>query len=269
MAYPERRKGGVLDRAISFRVLRAVGAVAMVAGLSACSVAPPGGGIHDPYEPVNREVHAFNVGLDRAVLRPASRAVRAADPASFQWVVNFSDNASLPGMVVNATLQGDGEAAAQNTIRFLINTTLGWFGLIDWAGPLGFEERSTDFGQTLAVWGVPEGAYLEVPLLGPSTERDAAGEVVDILLDPLEVLGAPPQSRWSTPARAGEIVVERGTFGATIDQLLYESADSYAQARLLYLQNRRFELGEAPPPVVQDDAESEAYVDDLLRDFYQ
>ncbi|ROU01021.1 MlaA family lipoprotein [Histidinibacterium lentulum] len=255
--------------AIIPRVLRALGVAAILSGTVACSVAPPGGGIHDPYEPVNRQVHAFNTGLDRAVARPAAQVVRAADPASFQWIVNFSDNASLPGMVLNATLQGDGEAAAVNAVRFLINTTLGFGGFIDWAGPMGYQERSTDFGQTLAVWGVPEGAYVELPLLGPSTERDAAGEVVDVLLDPLEYLGTRPQRRWSLPARVGEVVVERGMFSDTVDSLLYDSADSYAQARLAYLQNRRFELGEPPPPVVQGDAESEAYVDDLLEDFYR
>ena len=246
-----------------------MGAAALLCGVVACSVAPPGGGIHDPYEPVNRQVHAFNTGIDAAVVRTAGQVVRAADPASFQWVVNFSDNASLPGMVVNATLQGDAESAAVNTVRFLINTTLGFGGFVDWAGPMGYEERSTDFGQTLAVWGLPEGAYLEVPLLGPSTERDAAGELVDLLLDPLEYLGTPPQRRWSTAAQAGEIVVERGTLSDTIDSLLYDSADSYAQARLAYLQNRRFELGEPPPPAVQGDPESEAYVDDLLEDLYR
>ncbi|KAA9007165.1 VacJ family lipoprotein [Histidinibacterium aquaticum] len=211
---------------------------------AACTAPQSGAEFNDPYESVNRDWHAFNKGLDRAVLRPASRLTEAAPDGSYDWVVNFSDNASLPGMVVNNVLQGDGQAAAQNTMRFIINTTIGMGGLVDWAGDMGLPEQSSDFGQTLAVWGVPEGAYLELPLIGPSTERDAVGEVVDLVFNPLDSVGTDAQLRYSTAARAGEIVVERGDFGNTYDEILYDSADSYAQTRLLYLQNRRFELGE-------------------------
>lgn len=216
--------------------------------LAGCSVAPPGGGVHDPYEGVNRRVHAFNKSVDQAVLRPLGRTVAEAPSGTTQPIVNFSDNAGLPGTVVNNLLQGDIGGAAANTVRFVLNTTVGVLGLADPAGAIGLREVETDFGETLAVWGVPEGAYLELPGFGPSTERDAAGRLVDFVIDPLDRLDGVPEvvRNLSLPTKIAEQVIERGTYGDTLDEVLYGSADSYAQARLIYLQNRRFELGETP-----------------------
>lgn len=215
--------------------------------LAGCSVAPPVAGINDPYEPFNRQVHAFNKTVDQAVLRPLSRGAAAVPGGFTQPVVNFSNNAGLPGTVVNNLLQADIGGAATNTLRFIVNTTVGVLGLADPAGAIGLREVETDFGATLAVWGVPEGAYLELPGFGPSTERDAAGRVVDFVLDPLDRLDWVPREvqEYSFPTKVAEQVIERGALGDTFDEILYESADSYAQARLIYLQNRRFELGQA------------------------
>lgn len=220
--------------------------------LAGCSIAPEGTEIHDPYEAVNRQVHDFNKDVDQAVLRPLSRGAAELPVELRQPIVNFSDNAALPGMVLNGLLQGDIAGLTQNTLRFVLNTTVGIGGLFDPAGAIGIAEQSTDFGETLAVWGVPEGAYVELPLLGPSTERDAFGQIVDFVIDPLERWGTREQLDYGTAAYVAEQVIDRGVFGDTVDSLLYESADSYAQARLFYLQNRRFELG---------DVAGETYVD--------
>jgi len=91
----------------------------------------------------------------------------------------------IAGAVVNNALQGDLDGVSINTMRFILNTLVGVGGIFDPAGTIGLDEVETDFGQTLAVWGVPEGAFLELPLVGPSTERDLAGDVVDIFIDPL------------------------------------------------------------------------------------
>ncbi|MGZ9809564.1 MlaA family lipoprotein [Pseudoroseicyclus sp. H15] len=230
------------------RPLAAGIAFSALAALTACSPAPPGVEIHDPYEAQNRAVHAFNTSVDTAVLRDLGQASNALPDGIGAAIVTFSDNSSLPGMAVNNLLQGNLEDAAVNSGRFVFNIVFGLLGFGDPAAEIGLYERSTDFGETLAVWGVPEGAYLELPLLGPSTERDAFGEVVDRVLNPLDYIGseaADAYSRAGTYAYVGEQIVERGQFSGTVDGLLYESADSYAQARLAYLQNRRFETGQA------------------------
>jgi phospholipid-binding lipoprotein MlaA len=226
-------------------LLRPAGLALALLATAACSVAPPGVDIHDPYEPVNRQVHAFNVGLDSAILRPTSRAAAQLPPEVRRPIANFADNVGLPGTVLNGLLQGDIGGAATNTFRFLINSTVGVLGLFDPAGAIGLAADKTDFGETLAVWGIPEGAYLELPILGPSTERDALGEIVDFLIDPLKNVGTDAMRRYGTVARVAARIIDRVQYASTVDSILYESADSYAQLRLFYLQNRRFELAGA------------------------
>ena len=219
----------------------------MLAGLlvlGGCAAPQPGADVNDPFEQTNRRIHDFNVGVDRAILRPAGQLANKAPEIITGPVVNFSNNVSLPGMVVNTVLQGDIGGTVTNTMRFLLNSTVGVLGLFDPAGAIGITEVKTDFGATLAVWGVGEGPYIELPLLGPSNARDAIGEIVDLALNPLDQVGLQPQIDYGTYARIGEVIIDRGAFGDTLDSVLYDSADSYAQARLIYLQNRRYELGE-------------------------
>ncbi len=231
------------------------GAIAALVVLTACSTAPAGVDIHDPNEARNRSIHDFNRGVDSLFVRDAGEISEGIDPAYTQLVVNFGDNVGLPGAVINGILQADIPSAGTNAFRFLLNSTVGVAGLFDPAGVLGLDEVETDFGETLYVWGVPEGAYVELPLYGPSTERDAMGRVVDLLIDPLDSIGLPVQRDYGTIARIGGQVIERGDIGDTVDSILYESADSYAQARLIYLQNRRFELGQT------DQADTDTFVD--------
>ncbi|MDO5369443.1 VacJ family lipoprotein [Paracoccus sp. (in: a-proteobacteria)] len=221
--------------------------------LAGCAGAPPGG-IADPYEPMNRRVHAFNKALDANVLRPVAGAMpRDAaplpesgnrPPGPIEMVGNFGANLSLPGKVVNSLLQGRPGPAIHNGFRFAVNSTVGVGGILDPAGGgFGLPEIDTDFGETLHVWGVPAGAYLELPLLGPSNQRDLAGKIVDfVLIDPLDSVLTDEQKLAGTAARVVSKAGERGRFGSTVDSVLHESADSYAQTRLLYTQHRRYEL---------------------------
>lgn len=218
--------------------------------LGACATPGPDG-IADPYEPMNRRVHAFNRSLDAAVLRPLSRASQAGDAgtgdedSALALLGRVGDNLSLPGKVVNHLLQGRPADAVQNAARFAVNTTLGLGGIHDPAGrDFSLPEVDTDFGETLHVWGVPEGAYLEIPVLGPSTERDFAGRIVDWVIDPVGDWLNPDQRRGARVVRLVSKAGDRAALGATVDSILHESADSYSQLRLIYLQNRRFELGE-------------------------
>lgn len=218
--------------------------------LAACSVPGPGdapGGIWDPQEERNRKVHAFNKSVDRKILRPVSRGYVAAVPAPVRMnVASFADTVGTPKSIVNQLLQGDLGGAGRNTLRFVINATIGLGGIADVASEAGLPPDPSDFGETLAVWGVREGAYLELPLSGPSTERARAGRIVDFLLDPLNTVPT-PQRYYVTGARVLDRVGQRGQFGDTVDSILYRSADSYAQSRMIYLQNRRFQLGQPAP----------------------
>ena len=201
-------------------------------------------GVFDPYEQQNRKVHRFNVGLDRTILRPAGNGYVSVVPQPVQTGVgNLGSNLSEPSSFVNHVLQADMEGAGTNFFRFLLNSTLGIAGLFDVASAMGIPEDESDFGETLHVWGAPEGAYVELPALGPSNERDATGKVVDLFTDPLSYVLPKPEKYLGTAARAADAVGSRGRFADTVDSVLYDSADSYAQARLFYLQNRRFELG--------------------------
>lgn len=229
--------------------------------LAGCAAAPTDGSVNDPNEVWNRQVHEFNKDIDTAVLRPLGQA--AADlPMEIRMpVVNFAGNAGLPGAVVNGILQADVEGATVNTLRFLVNSTVGVFGLFDPATAIGLTEHETDFGQTLAVWGIPEGAYVEAPFFGPSTQRDSFGRLVDTLINPLDgLVGRPELTGWVLPARIADRLIDRGQLGGTLDSILYDSADSYAQARLIYLQNRRFELGETAADAYLDPY-ADTYID--------
>jgi len=209
-----------------------------------------GDGIHDPYEPMNRKVHAFNRGIDAHVVKPLGAGMSGGEGSGIGSHVvaglgNFGSNLAQPGRVVNHLLQGKPGPAARMTLRFLVNTTVGLAGFLDpAASDFSLPEEDTDFGQTLATWGVGEGAYLELPLIGPSTQRDAAGRVVDLVIDPMRGWLNRDQYLIGMGARVASKAGERGRFGDSVDSILHESADSYAQTRLIWLQHRRHELGE-------------------------
>ena len=236
--------------------------VAALAVLSGCAKPPVAKGINDPYEAQNRAVHEANKSIDRTILRPISQAFGGAEASRLQQGVgNFAGNLGLPSSIVNDILQANVDDAAHNFTRFLINTTFGIAGLFDPATAWGLPVRDSDFGETLHVWGFAEGHYVELPLLGPSTKRDAFGSAVDLFTNPMSYI-LPSPKRYAIPvAGALSTVGDRGRYGDTIDAILYDSSDSYAQARLLYLESRRFQLGGEQ----RDDALDEY---DEYEDFY-
>ncbi|TGN54309.1 VacJ family lipoprotein [Paracoccus liaowanqingii] len=229
----------------------------VAAGCASAPVQRDGITINDPYEAQNRRVHAFNKGLDARVIGPVANRLKGSDDddtaprdpdapiGPLQMVINAGRNLSLPVKSVNGLLQGRPGDAGANFARFAVNSTVGLGGIFDPAtDSFGLTERNTDFGQTLAVWGVPEGAYLELPLLGPSTQRDAVGQVADLLIDPLYHLLDGPEAGAVFGLRVASKAGDRARFGDTVDGILQGSADSYAQTRLIWLMNRRFDLGE-------------------------
>jgi phospholipid-binding lipoprotein MlaA len=231
--------------------------------LAACAGAPPAVGVNDPYESTNRSIHAFNRGLDRALVGPAAEGYGGIVPEPAQRVVgNLADTLDLPGDILNNLLQLRIDRAAENTLRLATNLTMGVGGLFDAATAIGLPENPTDFGETLHVWGVGEGAYVELPFAGPSTARDATGILVDLAINPVRLALPEREAMAATVLKLFSRLGDRDRFSETVDSVLYDSADSYAQARLLYLQNRRFQLG-------QDGAAGTEGTDDDFIDPYE
>ncbi len=159
-------------------------------------------------------------------------------------ISRFSDNLSMPGAIVNNVLQGNMKGATEDTYRFIVNTTIGLLGFFDPATEFNMPDATqADFGETLFVWGVREGAYIELPFFGPSTERETVGLVVDFFLNPLDYWIRDPVEYYTAGARVSDILSTRQRFLRTIDGVLYESADSYLENRSIYFQNRQFVLG--------------------------
>jgi len=217
----------------------------LTAGCSQPGPESTAGAVHDPFEVSNRKTHEFNRNMDTALVRPAGVGYTNFLPDDLEDSVgNFASNLSLPGAVVNNLLQGNIEGAFTNTMRFVFNSTLGFGGLFDVAGDFDIPSVGGDFGQTLYVWGVPEGAYMELPFVGPSTERATVGRAVDLFTNPLSYILPSPEKFYGTGAGVASTIGDRGRYAETVDSILYDSADSYSQARGIYLQNRRFQLGD-------------------------
>ncbi|MDG4648959.1 VacJ family lipoprotein [Roseibacterium sp. SDUM158017] len=269
----------LLPRPAARRRTRAAGCVAalLCLVLSACGPAPlpPGDRIADASEEQNRATHRFNVALDRGIVDPAAEFYGAAVPRPVRrGIGNFASNLNQPGYVLNNLLQARIDDAARNTLRFAINSTIGLAGLLDPATALGLPAEETDFGETMHIYGLGEGDYHVLPVFGPSTTRDSVGLVVDLVMNPLRHVAEPPQSTYLLGTRALAGFGNRYTYDDTIDDVLYNSADSYAQLRSLYLQNRRFELGGGaastrPLSGAGDAAGQDPYVDPYLDPYGQ
>lgn len=239
------------------RAARPVAALACLGILMACGQPEQivtRGQTPDPHEKFNRKVHKFNRGLDRALIRPAGKGYSAAIPDDIETAIGrFAFNLSIPSAVVNNVLQGNMRGAIQDTARFAVNTTVGLGGFFDPASEISMAAPTdADFGQTLYVWGVPEGNYGEVPLLGPGTDRHMAGKVVDVFTNPLTYVLPDPERYYGTAASVASRLSDRARYSDTIDSVLYESEDSYAATRSLYLQNRRFKLDGGRSDTYQD-----------------
>ena len=199
---------------------------------------------NDPLEPMNRYFFEVNIGLDELLLKPASAAYNVGLPDRVQDSVrSFLRNLATPLILANDLLQGEGERAEVTLSRFLVNTSIGVLGVFDVATEIGLEYHDEDFGQTLAVAGIPDGPYLMLPLLGPSNPRDLFGRVVEWFADPVSyVVGQEAQI-----ARTGVTAVDaRNRNAKTIDALQQQSVDFYAAIREAYRQRRRDEILNRP-----------------------
>lgn len=199
----------------------------------------------DPIEGVNRAVFGLNEGADILILHPVSEIYKGVVPDPIRTAIsNFLHNLREPLNLINSLLQGDTDQAAVSGKRFLVNTTAGIGGLIDVAADHGLAYRGEDFGQTLGVWGVGNGPYVVLPLLGPSTLRDTAGIAVDTAGDPvrLTVENSLDFEDYSAASGAARGIDARARVGGAIEDLRRNSVDYYATVRSLYLQRRNADI---------------------------
>jgi len=200
----------------------------------------------DRFENVNRAVFEFNRTLDETLLKPVAILYRGIVP---EWgrdkIKNFLANLGEPVTFINDLLQGEPERAGEALGRFALNSTVGVLGFIDVAREAGLERHTEDFGQTLAVWGVDEGPFLMLPLLGPSNPRDLVGLVADIFMDPFTYILPQAQRNQRTALSA---VSARAEFLEELDSIEKTSVDFYAALRNLYRGKRANDIrnGELP-----------------------
>lgn len=211
----------------------------------------------DPWEAANRSMFNVNVAIDNATIKPLSKAYRKVMPSPVRrGVSNFFQNLTTPRSVLNNFLQGKPANGLSELARFLLNSTIGVGGLFDVATTTGLEEYSEDFGQTAAVWGVPDGPYLMLPLLGPQNLRDALLLPLDFLADPL--------FHYDVSSVRDRIyglrMIDLRYRLLTVDELLANSTDPYVTLRESYRQNREFEIYDGDPP------EDDDWFDDFLEE---
>jgi phospholipid-binding lipoprotein MlaA len=201
---------------------------------------------NDPLEPMNRVVFAFNLQIDKYALEPLAKGYRAVIPEfGREMVRNFFHNLKSPVIFVNDLLQLEPQRAWETATRFLINSTVGIGGLFDLA-PI--EAHDEDLGQTFARWGAGEGAYIVLPILGPTNFRDLTGMVGDRFFDPFSYVNDTNQAQNTFYGRTVvEGVDDRSRNIETLDDLERNSFDLYSTFRSLYRQQREFEIRNGAP----------------------
>ncbi|MEJ1228055.1 phospholipid-binding lipoprotein MlaA [Pseudomonas sp. NFACC09-4] len=237
---------------------------ALASGCTSTPAAKPGScesvpyTVHDPAQPINRGIFAFNRTVDDYALAPMAREYRKLPEAVQTGVHNFVANFGEPKVFINDLLQGNAQRSVNTLGRFVINSTAGIVGLIDVSGKLGIERHKADFGQTFGVWNLAPGPIVELPLLGTANLRDATGKVVGFVVDPfagdsdtLDTLG--------TINTAGGIVDGRAQALPQTDQLRTQP-DYYVALRDAVAQQRadfvaQGKLGAVTPQCAQEQAD--------------
>lgn len=236
-------------------------AVALSATLVGCAVVPPNAGENpnDPWEIFNRQTSAFNMTMDDYVLRPVTQHYVDWVPEPVRdSVSNFFDNLTEPRNSLNNFLQGKVSDGFVSLARFVINTTVGVVGLFDVADKMELKAAPEDFGQTLAVWGVPTGPYVVWPLLGPSTVRETVAMApVDLVAQPTFWIFSDSEGwKYSVPLMGLNVIDMRSRLLAA-DAMLQSAIDPYVAIREAYLNNRINLIYDGNPPLVLEPDEFE------------
>lgn len=225
--------------------------------------------VHDPFEPFNRAMFAFNEKFDAWLTKPVARGYDWLLPRPVKTGVgNFFSNLFQPAVAVNDLLQGKVRQSGRDAGRFVVNSTVGVLGLLDVATPLGLDARDEDWGQTLAVWGVGEGPYFVWPVIGPRYLRETFGWGLDWASKPVTYI-ADPVTGWSlvalefTDVRARLLPAEKVIEQAAGDDKYLFIREAYRQRRLnlihdgnpprpRFFDDDEFDNGRPAPPAVSD-----------------
>ncbi len=201
----------------------------------------------DPLEPANRVFYAINEGLDTVILKPAAIAYKDAVPKPVRTHThNVLANLSTPVTLANDILEAKPRRAGDSFMRLLVNTTVGLGGIFDVATGWGWPAHDADGGITLALWGVPNGPYLFLPVFGPSSPRDAVGLAADVGMDPLTWIGKGDTVTALDWTRYGLTALDtRASLLDTLDRIKAEALDPYATVRSLYQQHRQYQIEQA------------------------
>ena len=232
--------------AFPFVFRRAGAAIALLAvlGLAGCASGPRADP-RDPFEPLNRNISEFNEGVDAVLLKPVATAYREGVPPLIRTgVSNFFGNLGDVWSAVNSALQFKLQNAAENFMRFNVNTLFGLGGIIDVASELNIERHREDFGQTLGRWGVPAGPYIVLPFLGSSTLRDTLALPIDRKGDLVSYVNSDPARDVLYGLR---IVDQRSNLLRASSVLDQAALDKYSFTRDAHLQRRRAQVLEDKP----------------------
>ncbi|HEX5739168.1 MAG TPA: VacJ family lipoprotein [Hydrogenophaga sp.] len=222
-----------------YRLLKLLGVASLLTLLGACATGPDANP-RDPLEPFNRGVFKFNDAVDGAVIKPVAVVYRDITPDLVRTgVSNFFGNLSDFWSFINATLQARPQEAVENLARFNVNTLLGLGGLLDIASEMGIERTKLDFGQTMGRWGIPSGPYLVLPLLGPSSVRDAAGFSVESRGDLVMGINHIPTRNSLYGLR---LIETRANLLRASSMLEGAALDKYSFSRDFYLQRRESQI---------------------------
>ena len=244
-----------------FRPILLILFVGLIAGCATTSSGPSTE--KDPFEKVNRSILKFNLNSDRVLLKPLAKAYTKVIPTPIRGGIgNVFSNLWEPMTAVNNLLQGKVGYAATDVSRFVVNSTVGILGIFDVASRINLPKHREDFGQTLAVWGVPSGPYIVLPFLGPSNIRDTTGLIPQFLYaDALLYLDSPE----SVYASAIRLVDTRSRLlGA--DDILEVQPDKYLFLREAYRQQRNSLIHDGNPPQAEEGPSEDALIDQLLED---
>jgi phospholipid-binding lipoprotein MlaA len=235
----------------------------LLLALAGCASLPSGKtDPRDPWERFNRSVFKFNDGLDRAIAKPVAKGYVKVVPRVIRTgISNAYSNLDTVPTIINDALQGKFRQAGHDSARFLLNSTLGLGGLFDPASAAGLEYNEEDLGQTLGKWGVESGPYLMLPILGPSSARDAFSRAADTFLEPVWYL-EDDSTRYLI--RLGDLLDQRASL-LELDAQLERSYDKYAFVRNAWLQRREYQVKDGDVDDQSEELEEE-FKDDPQAD---